>query len=172
MQNFDQTHCNVIIGMQDFDQNPFQPTSIPYRRHHCKDMWILICNFIIFLFLFEAMQEKQQNLKTAERTFYSSSTIKRGASTPALQRPCSSQLPPDRPAAAKFAAKRPCSGRCGLQNGGGGLTAATPPPPFFVGCHPPSWHGRPPNHHKPGTTGPGIKLQRPCPLLNIFSSYL
>ena len=108
MQNFDQTHCNVIIGMQDFDQNPFQPTSIPYRRHHCKDMWILICNFTIFLFLFEAMQEKQQNLKTAERTFYSSSTIKRGASTPALQRPCSSQLPPDRPAAAKLAAKRPC----------------------------------------------------------------
>ena len=33
--------------------------------------------------------------------FQSSSTIKRGASVTASQRPCSSQLPPERPAAAK-----------------------------------------------------------------------
>ena len=138
--------------MQNFDQNPFQPTPIPYRQHHCKDMWILICNFIIFLFLFEAMQEKQQNLKTAERTFYSSSTIKRGASTPALQRPCSSQLPPDRPAAAKLAAKRPCSGRCGLQkwwrrsDGCNTATTIFRRPPSALMTQPPSKSPQAGNH--------------------------
>ena len=76
-------------------------------------------------------------MKIAERIFHSSSIIKRGASVTALQRPCSGQtcrqigpaaaktcrqidlqrpnLPPDGPAAAKLAARRPCSGRCGLR---------------------------------------------------------
>ena len=151
MQNFDQTHCNEIIGMPDFDQNPFQPTSIPYRRHHCKDMWILICNFTIFLFLFEAMQEKQQNLKTAERTFYSSSTIKRGASTPALQRPCSSQLPPDRPAAAncrQTALQRPLRPAKWWRRSDGCNTATTifRRPPSALMTQPPSKSPQAGNH--------------------------
>ena len=56
--------------------------------------------------------------------FQNSSTIKRGASVTASQRPCSRQLPPERPAAAKtcrqtalqqtIAARETCSGRYNL----------------------------------------------------------
>ena len=102
---------------------------------------MLNCNSVSFLFLFETTQketatwreseEKQHNLKIAERMFQSSSTIKRGASVTASQRPCSRQLPPERPAAAAAT----CT------NGGGG------PPhspfshldlPFLISPHPPA----------------------------------
>ena len=63
-------------------------------------------------------------MKIAERMFQNSSTIKRGASVTASQRPCSRQLPPERPAAAKtcrqtalqqtIAARETCSGRYNL----------------------------------------------------------
>ena len=63
-------------------------------------------------------------MKIAERMFQSSSTFKRGASVTASQRPCSRQLPPKRPAAAKtrrqtalqqtIAARETCSGRYNL----------------------------------------------------------
>ena len=70
-------------------------------------------------------------MKIAERMFQSSSTFKRGASVTASQRPCSRQLPPERPAAAATT----CT------NGGGG------PPhspfshlalPFLISPQPPA----------------------------------
>ena len=90
--------------------------------------------------------------------FHSSSTIERGASATALQRPCSSQLPPERPAAAATT----CT------NGGGG------PPhspfshldlPFLISPHPPAHRSSSQSllsstHHPRSPQSP-----RPLPLL-------
>ena len=91
--------------------------------------------------------------QTAERNFT--------AAAPDLP-PDLPDLPPDRLAAPDLQppdpqGRRPLHNVLHRQPGIG--TSAT----IFVGRHPPSRHSRPPNHHKPGITGPNIKLQRPRP---------
>merc|ERR1712016_321341 len=96
--------------------------------------------------------------------FQNSSTIKRGASVTASQRPCSRQLPPERPAAAKtrrqtalqqtIAARETCSGRYNLHK----WWRRSAPLPLLS--------PRSPLPHQPSPSSPSILLPI-SPLLSI-----
>ena len=87
-----------------------------HQQHQRINIQLLNCNSVSFLFLFKTKHEENRKLEDKKKHFKAAAPLKEGL----VQRPCSSQLPPERPAAAKtcrqtalqqtIAARETCSG--------------------------------------------------------------